>query len=210
MDHIVQFNTPIPATGEEHTSSTECQHHPTEASMRDCRTLVCCCCGEQHKHSDCVKNRQKTYCGKCKSRYHNVEGHFEFAPANQKPRRSDINLIEATSFLEGAISMDMGCTGENFENTKILIDTGALIPSGVAISEYFFMNNLRGNIEDLIPSELDSANGASSNSTMETVGQLKVRIRFNNLSTIFSGSAVLKNLSLPVIIGINFFLKQTV
>jgi len=85
--------------------------------------------------------------------------------------------------------MDMGCTGENFENTKILIDTGALIPSGVAISEYFFMNNLRGNIEDLIPSELDSANGASSNSTMETVGQLRVRIRFNNLSTIFSGSA---------------------
>ena len=40
---------------------------------------------------------------------------------------------------------------------------------------------------------------------METVGQLEVRIRFNNLSTIFSGSAVvLKNLSLPVIIGINF------
>ena len=101
--------------------------------------------------------------------------------------------------------MDLGCTGKNFENTKILNDTGALIPSGVAISEYFFMNNLRGNIEDLIPSELNSANGASSNSTMETVGQLGVRIRFNNLSTIFSGSAVvLKNLSLPVIIGINF------
>ena len=61
--------------------------------------------------------------------------------------------------------MDLGCTGKNFENTKILIDTGALIPSGVAINEYFFMNNLRGNIEDLIPSELNSANGASSNST---------------------------------------------
>ena len=171
--------------------------------VHDCRTLICCYCGEQHKHSDCAKNGQKTYCVKCKSRYHNVEGHFKFTPANQKPRRSDINLIEATSFLEGAISMDMGCTGENFKNTKILIDTGSLIPSG--ISEYFFMNNLRGNIEDLIPSELDSANGASSNSTMETVGQLGVRIRFNNLSTIFSGSAVvLKNLSLPVIIGINF------
>ena len=40
---------------------------------------------------------------------------------------------------------------------------------------------------------------------METVGQLEVRIKFNNLSTIFSGSAViLKNLSLPVIIGVNF------
>ena len=96
-------------------------------------------------------------------------------------------------------------TGNHFENTKILIDTGALIPTGVAISEYFFTNTLRGRMEDLEPSELGSANGASSNSTMETIGQLEVRIRFNNLSTIFSGSAVvLKNLSLPVIIGVNF------
>ena len=40
---------------------------------------------------------------------------------------------------------------------------------------------------------------------METVGQLSVKIRFNNLSAIFTGSAVvLKNLPLPVIVGINF------
>ena len=32
MDHIVRFSTPIPATGQEHTSSTECQRHPTEGS----------------------------------------------------------------------------------------------------------------------------------------------------------------------------------
>ena len=64
---------------------------------------------------------------------------------------------------------------------------------------------MKGKIEDLGPSELNSADGASSNSTMKTVGQLEVRIRFNNLSTIFSGLAVvLKNLSLPVIIGVNF------
>jgi len=114
-------------------------------------------------------------------------------------------MIEATSFLEGAVSMEMNSTGKHFENTKILIDTGALIPTGVAISEYFFINNLQGNVEYLVPSELNSANGASSNSTMETVGQLDVKIRFNDLSTTFSGSAVvLKNLSLPVIIGINF------
>ena len=80
--------------------------------------------------------------------------------------------------------MDTNCTGKNFESTKILIDTGALIPTGIAISEYFFINNLRGRIEDLVPSEF-GANGASSNLTMETVGQLAVRIRFNNLSTIF-------------------------
>ena len=92
-------------------------------------------------------------------------------------------MIEATSFLEGSVSMDMDSTGKHFENTKILIDTGALIPTGVAISEYFFVNNLQGNVRDLVPSDLNSANGASSNSTMETVGQLDVKIRFNDMST---------------------------
>ena len=113
-------------------------------------------------------------------------------------------MIEATSFLEGAISMDRECTGTNFVDKKLLIDTGALIASGVTISEQLFINRLGGNIEKLLPLSLNSANGASSNSMMETVGQLEVRIRFNNLSAIFTGSAVvLRNLSLPVIIGIN-------
>ena len=81
-------------------------------------------------------------------------------------------MIEATSFLEGAVSMDSNHTGNHFEKTKILIDTGALIPTGVVISEYFFTNTLRGRMEDLKPSELGSANGASLNSTMDTLGQL--------------------------------------
>ncbi len=122
-----------------------------------------------------------------------------------KRKQRNINVIEPTSFLEGAVSMDGNHSGNTFINSKILIDTGALIPTGVAISEDFFTNNMQGRISDLIPSDLSSANGASSNSTMETVGQLEVRIRFNQMSTIFSGSAVvLKNLSLPVIIGVNF------
>ena len=97
--------------------------------VRECKTLFCRYRGGQHKHSDCTKSGQTTYCVKCKSKYNNVEGHFKFFPTNQKPRRSDINMIEATSFLEGAISMDMNCTGRNLINTKLLIDTGALIPS---------------------------------------------------------------------------------
>jgi len=97
----------------------------------------------------------------------------------------------------GNTAMDMECTGRYFINTKILI-TGALIPTGVAISEQFYIDNLGGNVRELLPLDLNSANGASSNSTMKTVGQIEVKIRFNNLSTIFSGSAVvLKNLSLP-------------
>ena len=101
--------------------------------------------------------------------------------------------------------MDGNHSGNHFKNTRILIDTGALIPTGVAISEDFFTNHLQGKLSDLVPSDLNSANGASLNLTMKTVGQLEVRIRFNQMSTIFSGSAVvLKNLSLPVIIGVNF------
>ncbi len=100
-------------------------------------------------------------------------------------RPQNINVIEPTSFLEGAVSMDGNHSGKTFINSKILIDTGALIPTGVAISEDFFTNNMQGKISDLVPSDLNSANGASSNSTMETVGQLEVRIRFNqNNSTI--------------------------
>ena len=173
--------------------------------MRDCRILVCKYCGQNHQHSSCSKSGQKTYCSKCKSRYHNSEGHFKYVPEGVKLRPQGINVIEATSFLEGAVSMDGNHSGNNFINTKILIDTGALIPTGVAISEDFFTNQMQGKFSDLVPSNLNSANGASSNSTMETVGQLEVRISFNQMSTIFSGSAVvLKNLSLPVIIGVNF------
>jgi len=138
--------------------------------MCECSILVCRYCGQNHKHTDCTKSGQKTFCVKCKSKYHNVQGHFKYAPEGQKLRNPEINVIEATSFLEGAVSMDMDHTGNHFENTKILIDTGALIPTGVAISEYFFTNHLQGKISDLVPSDLNSANGASSNSTMETVG----------------------------------------
>ena len=87
--------------------------------------------------------------------------------------------------------MDMGNSGENFVNTKLLVDTGALIPSGVAISKQFFLEKLGGTVGQLIPSDLNSANGASSNSTMKTVGQLEVIIKFEHLSQIFSGSAVI-------------------
>ena len=91
--------------------------------VRECKALFCWYCRGLHKHIDFAKSGQPTYCVKCKSKYHNVEGHFKHFSSNQKPKRSDINMIETTSFLEGAISMDMECTGRNFINTKLLIDT---------------------------------------------------------------------------------------
>ena len=129
--------------------------------MRDCSILVCRYCGQNPKHADCTKSGQKTFCVKCKSKYHNIQGHYKYAPEGQKLHNPEINVIKATSFLEGAVSMDMDSTGNHFEDTKILIDTGALIPTGVAISEYFFINNLQGKVGDLVSSDLNSANGAS-------------------------------------------------
>ena len=41
--------------------------------VHDCKNLVCRYFGENHRHSDCVKNGQKTYCFKCRSWFHNVE-----------------------------------------------------------------------------------------------------------------------------------------
>ena len=101
-------------------------------------------CSVDIRNVDCSKNGQATYCKVCKSKYHNVEGHYKHFPSSKTPRKSDINMNEATSFVEGAISMDMECTGTNFINALLLIDKGALIPSGVVISEQFFINNLGG------------------------------------------------------------------
>ena len=212
-DSIIQFQQRVKPTQSEanvhavqqtQARSPVCFKCGASHYMRDCKVLVCKYCGQNHKHADCAKSGQKMFCSKCSSGYHNVEGHFKYVPDEVKLRPQGIIVIEATSFLEGAVSMDTDHSGNHFENTKILIDTGALIPTGVAISEDFFTNHLQGKLSDLVPSDLNSANGASSNSTMKTVGQLEVRIRFNQMSTIFLGSAVvLKNLSLPVIIGVN-------
>ena len=66
-------------------------------------------------------------------------------PSNKAPRRPDINLInsiEATSFIEGAVSVDN--KGTNSIESKLLIDISALIPSSIAVSEQFFIENLGG------------------------------------------------------------------
>ena len=49
----------------------------------------------------------------------------------------------ATSFVDGGISLKNG--GKPFfVNSKLLVDTGALMPSGIAISEDFFFQGMGG------------------------------------------------------------------
>ena len=52
---------------------------------------------------------------------------------------------------------------------------------------------------------MPNASGALANSTMKTVGQVNVVIKMSDINFFFEGSAVvLENLSLPVILGVNF------
>ena len=113
-------------------------------------------------------------------------------------------FFAATSFVDRAVAIDNG-DKVSFVNNKLLVDTGALLPSGISISEDFFFQTLGGNLSQVQLSELQNANGASVNSTMQTLGQIAVKIRLDNMSILFAGQAViLKNLSLPIILGINF------
>ena len=114
-------------------------------------------------------------------------------------------FTSGTSFVGGAVAIDNG--GKiSYVNNKLLVDTGALLPSSIAISETFFFQTMGGgNSSQIRPSELRIASGALVNSKIETLGQVDVKIKINNISLLFSGQAVImKNLSLPVILGINF------
>ena len=55
----------------------------------------------------------------------------------------------ATSFLDGTVNI--GQTGNNsfVHCPRILIDTGVLVPSGIAISDVFFKDHLGGDISRL-------------------------------------------------------------
>ena len=79
------------------------------------------------------------------------------------------------------------------------------MPSGIAISEEFFFQGMGGNVRSIKPSNLPNASGALANSTMRTVAQVDVRIKMSNINFFFEGQAlILENLSLPVILGVNF------
>ena len=112
---------------------------------------------------------------------------------------------KVTSFLDGAVNIGKTGTNSFISCPRILIDTGALIDNGIAISEDFFKHNLNGDIDRLQTSQLRAAKGASPNSVMTTLGETDIRVRFSKINLIFSGRAiVLKNLALPIILGMNF------
>ena len=67
------------------------------------------------------------------------------------------------------------------------------------------MNGMGGDVRRLEPANLPNASGALANLMMKTIGQVDLKIKMSNINFFFEGSAVvLENLSLPVILGVNF------
>ena len=116
-----------------------------------------------------------------------------------------VGANEGTSFLDGTVNIGRTGTNNFIYCPKMLNNTGAIIEHGCAISENFFVHGLNGDIDKLQTSQLKTANGASSDAVMTTLGETNVSVRFSRMNLIFSGRAiVLKNLSLPIILGMNF------
>ena len=65
-----------------------------------------------------------------------------------------------------AVSVGHAGTNSFIDCPRILIDTGALVLFGIAISEQFFCQHLRGNLNKVSP----------LNTTMQSVGEFKIRI----------------------------------
>ena len=173
--------------------------------VKDCTIIRCLRCSGQHKASQCKVPQEKLNCNKCSLSNHTTSTHIEF-PRRNAPRAGDVDEVgvytcfsAGTSFVDGAYLSVMEV------NSKLLVDTGALLPSGIAISEEFFFQGMGGNVRSIKPSNLPNASGALANSTMRTVGQVDVRIKMSNINFFFEGQAlILENLSLPVILGVNF------
>ena len=72
-----------------------------------------------------------------------VENHrvFSCAPA----------YSSATSFLDGTLNISHTGTNRFVNCPKILVDTGALVPSEIAISDKFFCQHLGGELDKLSP-----------------------------------------------------------
>jgi len=206
--HLVEFENRAPKTPK--TEIHAINANPNAGP----RQLVCYRCSGEHIAKNCKISYNNVKCTKCNKNGHSTKNHHLLMKMlnniqEEKPeagKESGVYLCqpEATSFITGEINVEN--TGDKFVVCpKILIDTGALVPSGIAVSKDFFVNHLGGELSRLRPSQLLSANGATTTGSMTTLGEVTIEIRFTNINITFNGTAVvLKNLSLPIILGVNF------
>ena len=210
-DTIIQYSQRIPTNQPISLNAIDvkCWRCDGPHYIRECKIKSCYKCGANHNKDECKIPRAQLICSKCPGK-HLTKAHFGPVrtpyPRNEAEPATGVFSVSnnGTSFVDGEVSI--GRTGTNqFIKCKLLIDTGALVPSGIAISEDFFCNFLKGERRLLRPSHLMSANGATANATMMTLGEVDIKLVFSKINITFTGRAVvLKNLSLPIILGINF------
>jgi len=226
QDTVLQFHTRIPS---QHPLANSNQVNVLDNErpircfrcdgghyVKECPIKMCRKCSGQHDVRECNMPKEKLVCTKCSIRGHTTKAHY--GPVTKKVSTNILEPAEvsssvftcspgnaATSFLDGTVNIGQTGNSSFVYCPRILIDTGALVPSGIAISDVFFKDHLGGDISRLTPSYLKSANGATDNATMTTLGEVSMQLKFSRINMIFKGQAVvLENLSLPIILGVNF------
>ena len=115
----------------------------------ECSIVSCFKCAGMHKTVMCKVPKNKLHCSKCQMSNHTTEGHRDL-PGRSAPRVAageEVGVFtcynNGTSFVNGAVSLKNG--GKIFfVNSKLLVDTGALMPSRIAISEEFYFQGMGG------------------------------------------------------------------
>ena len=150
-DTVCQFESrlPPPSPAVHAINLLSCWKCGGEHLQRDCTVLSCFRCSGSHKTANCKLPKSKLNCSKCNLKNHTTEAHKQL-PGRSTPRAEtgeEIGVFtcfsSATSFVDGGISLKN--EGKPFfVNSKLLVDTGALMPSGIAISEDFFFQGMGG------------------------------------------------------------------
>ena len=111
--------------------------------VKECTVVSCFKCSGPHKTTQCKVPQNKLNCTKCSLSNRTTAAPREF-PGKTTPRAGNGEEVgvytcfsAGTSFVDGAVSISNGGK-DSFVNSKLLVDTGALLPSRIAISEEFF------------------------------------------------------------------------
>ena len=150
-DIVTQFELrfPSPPPAVHAISALKCYRCQGPHLAKECSLVSCFKCAGQHKTTQCKVPQNKLQCTKCSMSNYTTARHREF-PGKSAPRAGNGEEVgvftcynASTSFVDGAVSINNG--GKNFfVNSKLLVDTGALLPSGIAISEEFYVHGMGG------------------------------------------------------------------
>ena len=153
-----------------------------------------------------ISTRCKTrdvYCALCKNSKHvtevcrrnsaSVNANVGSMPVSQEEGAEVFKVSQKTTgsaFATATVSTSASGSTNFSRQIKVLVDTGNLLTIGMCISEAFYVS-LGGQLRDLSPPSLHTANGASENSTMHGVGDTHVYIKCANFKDVMlSGPAV--------------------